>query len=172
MNTSPIIIKNINKYHRTISNNELILTLKISNISNYTQTINNDELKLTPIYNYITLEIFNNLNLTNSKIDYCIIKELNNNVISYNQQNWFQILIDIYKSIPATLILQTSSFNIKLTNENGIKGYRWCPEINMSIQCKNTNETYKEIMKIIIIKNYKIDIGITLLNNYSVNYKN
>ena len=105
MNTSPIVIKNISNYHREIINNELILTRKISNINNYTQSIDNDEFTLTPVYNYITLEVFNNLNLASSAIDYCIIKDLDNNVISYNRQNWFPVLIDIYKSLPATAVL-------------------------------------------------------------------
>jgi hypothetical protein len=70
----------------------------------------------------------------------------------------------------ASTILQNTTFNIKLTNENGNKGYEWCPEINMSIQRKDANGTLKEIIKMIKINNYKIDIGIKLSSNEMIKY--
>ena len=60
---------------------------------------------------------------------------------------YFRILIDIYKSMAASTILQNTNFNIKLTNEKGFKGYIWCPEINMSVQGQNAIGTMKEIIK-------------------------
>ena len=147
--------------------------IRIPNIDNYHQAIINNELVLTPIYNYITLDELLDKNLTNSKINYCIITDADadNEVIS-NSIKYCKILIDIYKYLPASFILQNTTFNIKLTNENGNRGYIWCPEINMSVQNKNSNETFKEIIKMITLNNYKIDIGIELSNNTKINYKN
>ena len=145
--------------------------IRIPNIDNYHQAIINNELVLTPIYNYITLDELLDKNLTNSKINYCIITDADNEVIS-NSIKYSNILIDIYKYLPASFILQNTTFNIKLTNENGNRGYTWYSEINMSVQGKNSNGTFKEIIKMINLNNYKIDIEIELSNGESINYKN
>ena len=147
--------------------------IRIPNIDNYHQAIINNELVLTPIYNYITLDELLDKNLTNSKINYCIITDADadNEVIS-NSIKYSKILIDIYKYLPASFILQNTTFNIKLTNENGNRGYTWYSEINMSVQGKNSNGTFKEIIKMINLNNYKIDIEIELSNGESINYKN
>ena len=147
--------------------------IRIPNINNYHQAIINNELVLTPIYNYITLDELLDKNLTNSKINYCIITDTNtdNEVIS-NSIKYSKILIDIYKYLPASFILQNTTFNIKLTNENGNRGYTWYSEINMSVQGKDSNGTFKEIIKMINLNKYKIDIEIELSNGEKINYKN
>lgn len=145
--------------------------IRIPNINNYHQAIINNELILTRIYNYISIDELLDSNLSNSKINYCIITDIDGEIIS-NSNKYFRILIDIYKSLSASFILQNTTFNIKLTNENGNKGYRWCPEINMSVQGKDANDTLKEIIKMINLNNYKIDIEIELFNGNKLNYKN
>jgi hypothetical protein len=148
--------------------------IRIPNINNYHQAIINNELVLTPIYNYITLDELFDKNLTNSKSNYCIITDtdVDNTVISNSNKNYKSILIDIYKYLPASFILQNTTFNIKLTNEKGNKGYTWYPEINMSVQNKESNLTIKEIIKMINLNNFKIDIRIELSNKEIINYKN
>ena len=147
--------------------------IRIPNINNYHQAIINNELVLTPIYNYITLDELFDKNLSNSKINYCIITDINaDNEIISNSIKYNRILIDIYKYLPASFILQNTTFNIKLTNENGNRGYHFYSEINMSVQNKDSNGTFKEIIKMINLNNYKIDIGIELSNNEKINYKN
>ena len=145
--------------------------IRIPNINNYRQSIFNNELILTPIYNYISIDVLLDLNLTNSRINYCIITDIDEEIIS-NSNRYFRILIDIYKSLSASFILQNTTFNIKLTNEDGNKGYKWCPEINMSVQRKDSNGTLKEIIKMITLNNYKIDIEIELADGTKNNYKN
>ena len=152
--------------------------IRIPNINNYHQAIINNELVLTPKYNYITLDELLDKDLTNSKINYCIITdadaddEVISNSIKYRKIKYSKILIDIYKYLPASFILQNTTFNIKLTNENGNRGYTWYSEINMSVQGKDSNGTFKEIIKMINLNNYKIDIEIELSNGESINYKN
>ena len=145
--------------------------IRIPNINNYHQAIINNELILTRFYNYISLDELLELNLSNSKINYCIITDIDEEIIS-NSNKYFRILIDIYKSLSASFILQNTTFNIKLTNEAGNRGYNWCPEINMSVQGKNSNGTLKEIIKLITLNNYKIDIEIELADGTKNNYKN
>jgi hypothetical protein len=143
--------------------------IKIPNINNYKQEIINNTLILTPIYIIVNETELISKELNNSKINYCIIKD-NDDIISNDKNKWFPILKDIYISMAASTILQNTTFNIKLTNENGNKGYDWCPEIYMSIQKKDANGTLKEIIKMIKINNYKIDIGIKLSSNEMIKY--
>ena len=143
--------------------------IRIPNINNYSQVIINNELILTRVYNYITLNELLDIDLTNSKINYCIIiDEKEEEFISQTSKKYNRILIDIYISLPASFILQNTTFNIKLTNENGNKGYIWHPEINMSIQNKDANSTFKEIIKMISKNNYNIDIEIELSNGKKI----
>ena len=145
--------------------------IRIPNINNYHQTIINNELILTRIYNYISLDELYDIEISKSNINYCIITNIEGEIIS-NSNKYFRILIDIYKSLSASFILQNTTFNIKLTNEDGNKGYKWCPEINMSVQRKDANGTLREIIKMVNLNNYKIDIEIELLNGTKINYKN
>ena len=125
------------------------------------------------INNYITLNELLDKNLTKSEIIYCIITDTNfdNKVIS-NSNKYNRILIDIYKNLPTSFILENTTYNIKLINENRDRGYRWYSEINMSFQLKNANSTFKEIIKMIKLNNYKIDIRIELSNKEKIYYKN
>ena len=79
------------------------------------------------------------------------------------------ILIYIYKSLPHQYILQNTTFNIKLTNE--YDDYVYYPEINMSIQHKNANETIKEIINMIVMNTYSLDIRFKLETGEIVNYQ-
>ena len=44
--------------------------------------------------------------------------------------------------------------NIKLTHENGKKGYSLYPELNLLIQDKDANGTLKEIINLVKINNW------------------
>ncbi len=143
--------------------------IRISNISDYKQEIIDNELILTPIYNYIDENELYSKDLNNSIIESCLI--LDNDEIISNSMKYFRILIDIYKSMAASTILQNTKFNIKLTNEKGYKGYYWCPEINMSVQLQNAIGTMKEIIKMIKINKYKINICIKLITNEKIRFK-
>jgi len=143
--------------------------IRISNISDYQQEIIDNELILTPIYNYIDENELYSKDLNNSIIESCLI--LDNDEIISNSIKYFRILIDIYKSMAASTILQNTKFNIKLTNENGFKGYAWCPEINMSVQRQDAIGTIKEIIKMIKINKYKINICIKLITNEKIKFK-
>ena len=77
------------------------------------------------------------------------------------------VLLDIWKSIPTQKFFQTTTFNYKLTNENGVDGYKWYPEINMSVQnTVNTLGTLNEIINMIKINKMSIILSI-FLEDYS-----
>jgi len=79
----------------------------------------------------------------------------------------------MYKIIPTNIILQNTTFNISLKEDfEGTKGYKWFSEIGLSVQRKDANGTLKEIMNMIRINKFKIDIGIKLSNGVDIYYKN
>lgn len=141
--------------------------IRIANIENYRIEFINGDLILTPKQSYITQEL-----LATSTINECIIiNTQSDETISTFQKSYQSILIDIWKSMPAQKILQTTSFNIKLTNENDLNGYKWCPEINMSVQAKDQHETLKEIIKLVKINNYSLSLSLKISNNNIVSFK-
>ena len=50
------------------------------------------------------------------------------------KKKYRSVLLDLWKFMPTQRILQTSTFNFKMTNENGKNGYKWCDDIKMSFQ--------------------------------------
>ena len=74
--------------------------------------------------------------------------------------------------MPTQKILQETTFNFKLSNENGYNGYVWCEDINMSFQNKDAKNTIIEILKMIKVNNYYIDLIIKLQTGKIINYKN
>jgi hypothetical protein len=156
-----IQIKNINNYTIEIIDNTLILTPKM-------------ELPLPPLPNphlqSISEEELYRLSLSKSVITDCEIK--NNDVLISNKLKFRQILIDIWKTIPSQRILQNSTFNFKLSNENGENGYTWCPEINMSFQSKDSNNSIKEIIRMCNISKYNIQITIKLKDERTMFFSN
>lgn len=146
--------------------------IRIPNIENYIQEIIDGELILTP--KKITPENITENELymtciTNSKIEECIIKKEEKNITI--NKNYRSILIDIWKTMPTQQILQNTSFNFKLTNENGKKGYKWCSNINMSFQNKDAMETLKEIINMVKINKMSIYLSIKLNTKQIINFK-
>lgn len=151
--------------------------IRIYNINNYKLELVNNELILTPIQNcnYITENDLLSRNLRHSHINYCIIKDKDDNIIlnNYNEISYIKNLIDLYRNITTSIILQNTTFNISLRQDYGKnKGYVWYPEIRLSIQNKDAIGTLREIINMIRINKYKIDIRINLSNGEIINYRN
>lgn len=146
--------------------------ITIPNISNYDMKTVNNVLIITPKIIYLSKDEFLNNDFTSSKILECEIKKSNyNNLISKNKK-YKSILYDIWKTMTSSKILQNSTFNMKLTNENGENGYIWYDDLKLSIQSKNANNSIKEIFNMVNINNYTITLKIQLANNNIINYKN
>lgn len=143
--------------------------ISIQNIENYTQEIINGVLILTPKEQYMTENEFKMTNFKYSKIEECKIKK-GEEIIS-TEKNYRNILVNIWKFIPTQKILQTTTFNFKLTNENGEKGYVWCDIIKMSFQSKDSNGTLKEIFNMVKVNNLTIKISIKLETGRIVHFK-
>jgi len=143
--------------------------IRIPNIENYTQEIINGELILTPKQKYITETELDATHITHSSIIECVIRKGEEN-ISTNKK-YRSVLVDIWKSMPTQKILQNTTFNFKLTNENGEKGYFWDPDINMSFQSKNSKGTLVEILNMIKVNNLTIKLSIRLETGRIVYFK-
>jgi len=143
--------------------------IRIPNIENYTQEIINGELILTPKEIYISEDEFNRIILNSSKILSCIVK--NGEEIISKKTKYLAILIDIWKSMPTQKIFQTTTFNIKLTNQYGLNGYKWCPELKFSIQYRDSKYTMKEVLNMIKLNNYTILIMLRLVTGQIIKYK-
>jgi hypothetical protein len=143
--------------------------IRIPNIETYTQEIINGELILTPKKQYMTENELNMAMITNSQIIECLI-EKEDEIISTNNK-YRAVLVDIWKSMPAQKILQTSTFNILLTKENGAKGYKWCDDIHMSFQNKDARGTLKEIINMVKVNKLTIQLSIKLETGRIVHFK-
>ena len=73
--------------------------------------------------------------------------------------------------MPTQLILQNTTFNMKLTDEKGLNGYNWDDTIKLSIQSKDSNGTMKEIIKMIKINSYNFVIHIKLEDGAEIKFK-
>ena len=132
--------------------------IRIPNIENYDQEIIDGSLILTPKKSYIEEFEFLRLPFNGSKIESCLIK--NNGCLISDKKKYRPLVIDIWKTMNPKKILQNTSFNFELTNKQGEKGFKWCGEINMSFQSKDATGTIKEIINMIHLNKYTIDISI------------
>ena len=143
--------------------------IRIPNIENYTQEIINGELILTPKTQYITENELNMTQITHSTIQECLIKNEEETISTTN--SYRAVLLDIWKIMPSQKILQTTTFNFKLTNENGEKGYKWCDDIHMSFQNKEARGTLKEILNMVKVNKLTIKLSIKLETRRIVHFK-
>lgn len=138
--------------------------IKIPHISNYIMEIVDDTLILTSKLNYITESDMNKTCLIDSSVLSCKINDEEVDRLKYKS-----ILIYIYKKMTATMIVQNTEMNIKLieTNENG---YTWYKDLGMSIQGKDSNLTFKEILRMIKLNQMKLEIEIQLKNKEIIRF--
>lgn len=143
--------------------------IRISNIEGYIQEITNGALILTPKEIYITETELNMTQITHSKIEKCVIKK-EDEIIS-TKKKYRSVLLDLWKFMPTQRILQTSTFNFKMTNENGKNGYKWCDDIKMSFQSKDARGTLKEIIHMVKINELTIKLSIKLETGRIIHFK-
>ena len=138
-------------------------------LESYKLEIINGEIILTPKECFVTEDEINRTTLISSKILNCIVK--NGEEIISEKTGYQPILNDIWYSMPTQKILQTTTFNMKLTNENGLKGYNWNSKLNLSIQGKDANKSMKEILNMIKVNNYSIDITFEIETKKIIRFK-
>ena len=143
--------------------------IRIPNIANFTKEIIDGDLVLTPQKQYMTENELNMTQITHSKIEKCTIKK-GEEIIS-TKTSYRSVLIDVWKYMPTQKILKKTTFNLKLTDEDGEKGYCWCDDIRMSFQSKDSTGTLKEIVNMVKVNKMSIDVSIKLDTGRIVHFK-
>ena len=143
--------------------------IRIPNVDNYTIEIIAGVLILTPKQQFITENELNMTDVTHSTIESCVVKKGDLQIST--RTNYRSVLVDIWTSMPAQKILRTTSFNFKLTNESGERGYNWCPDIGMSFQSKCASGTLKEILSMTKVNKYTIEMSIKLETGRIIQFK-
>jgi len=143
--------------------------IRIPNIDKYIQEIINGQLILTPKKQYITENELNMTVIKKSSIEECLIEKEDETIST--KKKYQSVLVDIWKSMPTQKILQTTTFNFKLTNENGENGYNWNDSIRMSFQSKDSMGTLKEIINMVKVNKFTIELSIKLETDRIIHFK-
>jgi len=130
----------------------------IPNIENYNITFIDGSLYLTPKQVKMDEDDLYKKDISASTIIKSNI--INEDKIISNKTSFRGILIDIWKTMPPNIILQNTSFNFKLEDARGDKGYYWCDDIKMSFQNKDAPSTLKEVIGMCKLNKYTMEITI------------
>lgn len=103
-----------------------------------------------------------------SKILKCEVK--NNDKIITDAKKYRTILDKIWLTMTSQQIQNTTTFNVKPTYEVGIDGYKWNSKLNLSVQNKDAKGTFREIINMIKINGYSIEIDIELKSGKILNF--
>ncbi len=118
-----------------------------------------------PVSKYISEEKLKKLNFTHSEIQKCEIRNRNGDLISENT-TYRGICRDIWDSMESTKkIKKHTTFNHKnlIEQKEPIgNGFKWCKEAGLYIQDKNANGTILEILNMVKVQRYTIEISIQL----------
>ena len=113
---------------------------------------------------YISEEQLKKLNFTHSEIQKCEIRNRNGDLISDNI-TYRGICRDIWKSMKTTKMIKHTTFNYKnlIEQKEPIgNGFKWCKEAGLYIQDKDANRTILEILNMVNVQRYTIEISIQL----------
>jgi hypothetical protein len=139
-------------------------TITILNIQEFTQQIINGNLVLTRIIPFIDEATLFQKNLRGSTITECKINNINNDIYKYKK-----LLIYLYSSTDIEIILQNTILNIS-QQEIYDKGFQYYNQLGVSVQGADTRRTLKEIINIVKIKNYSMELKIKLKNDEIIRF--
>jgi len=158
-----------------ITNIKMTEIIRVQNIQNYIIEYINGDLILTPKQQqpiYITEDELMLTSVSGSSILECNIKNVECFPISSGRNKYAPILIDIFEMMDPITIIKESTFNFKLTDEDGLHGYHWYPCLKLSIQSKCANDTLKEIIRMVKFNNCSIKLCIKLKTAEIIHFKN
>lgn len=139
-------------------------TITISNIQEFKQQIINGNLVLTRIIPFINEATLFQKNLLGSTITECKINNVNNDIHKYKK-----LLIYLYSTTDTGTILQNSTLNIS-QEEIHDKGFKYYNQLGVSIQGACARRTLKEIINIVKIKNYSMELKIKFNNDEVIRF--
>ena len=155
-----IRIENIQKYTFVFSDNTLTLTPKeLEILTEEPEILTEDKLRMLD---------FRNLTIQSS-----VIK--NDSASISKKTTLVTVLWDILNSMTREQVIATTNLNYILNRneDNGNGDYYWSRLLKMSFYCYiNDNDIMKEILHMVKINNYTINLSIILNNGKIVNFKN
>jgi hypothetical protein len=139
-------------------------TITILNIQEFTQQIINGNLVLTRIKPFIDEATLFQKNLRGSTIIECKIDNINYDIHKYKK-----LLIYLYSITNIEIILQNTILNIS-QQEIYDKGFEYYNKLGVSIQGTDSRKTLKEIINIVKIKKYSMELKIKLKNDEIIHF--
>ena len=139
-------------------------TITIQNIEEFTQQTINGNLVLTRKHQFVNEKTLFQQNLRGSTITECKINNINNDIHKYKK-----LLIHLYSTTDINTILQNTILNVS-QQEIYDKGFEYYNRLGLSIQGSDARRTLKEIINIIKIKNYKMELKIKLKNDEIIRF--
>jgi len=138
--------------------------ITIPNIQEFTQQIINGNLVLTRITPFIDEPTLFKKNLRGSTIVECKINNINIDIHKYKK-----LLIYVYSTTDIETIIQNTILKIS-RQEIYDKGFEYYKQLGISIQGADARRTIKEIINIIKIKNYTMELKIKLKNDEIIRF--
>jgi hypothetical protein len=105
--------------------------------------------------------------ITGSKIIDCKIKK-GEKTISM-APFYHRVLVDIWKTMPRQKILDTTTYNFDEAID--VNGYKWCADINMTVQSKDSKGAFTEIINMANVNKLSIEMSIKLQTDVIVYFK-
>ena len=143
--------------------------ITIKNINNYIQKIVGNDLILIPKNIELPNDEFLSRSFTKSEIISCCIK--NRNKVITEKSKYQGLVIDIWKSMLLQDVLKHTTYNIKTSKEEK-KNFSFNKDLQIYFQSKDSNGAIKEIINLVKINNFKLNIQIKLQNGEIINYRN
>jgi hypothetical protein len=141
-------------------------TITIPNIEEFTTQIVNGNLVLTRICQFLDEKTLFQKKLEGSHIIECKINKINIGINKYNT-----LLKYLYSSTDLQTIQQNTSLNTSYKEEDRNKrGYTYYKRLGISIQGVNARRTLKEIINIVKIKNFHMELTIKLDNDEIIRF--
>jgi hypothetical protein len=140
--------------------------IQIPNIDLYTFEFTNNTLFLTPKTRRLTYDEIMAMSFAHSKIVRCTIQTITNaneaDTVSSMRTRYRSVLIDIYTSLSWSELKAQTRFKVLAGNMYGVNGYQWCKELDASVQNKSATDTLREIVRLVRINKYSLDMMVEL----------
>lgn len=141
-------------------------TTIIPNISNYNIRFENNNLILEPCF--ITEEELLSCNLGSSNIVNCVVKNPEGDVISGGKNKYQPILTDIWNNMTEEEVVGNTNYTISKTAK---KNYSHNKNHGIYYLGRNANGVIEEMIKMIKLKNFSMNIEIELREGNLINFR-
>ena len=141
--------------------------IRIPNFDSYTWDIEDNVLVLTPKITVLKPE-----ELLEKDVSFCKIEECKIDDVILRLKKLRHILNYIWEDMGIQQIFRHTTFNFKIGDEGGERGYTYIPELKVSAQSKSAKDTLKEIFNMANVNSQTLYIKIMLKDERVYEVKN